>query len=225
MHGVIFVTGTDTGVGKTVFTCLLLRYLRRRGENVGAVKPFCSGGREDALRIRSALGDELRLDEINPWFYRAPVTPLLAARRAGKRVGLDEALSRVRAVSRRFDTTLVEGAGGLLSPLGEGFSSKDLILRLRASVLIVCLNRLGAINQSLLVFEALPKAFRQRATVVLMNSRSPEGVERSNIALLEELMGPGRVVSLPHLGEEAHAVIPGGGLARRLHRITQSLGS
>ena len=122
-----FITGTDTGVGKTVLTALLARYLRERGVNTAALKPVCSGGRDDARVLHTASGGELSLEEINPWHFRAPLAPVLAARRERKRVRLAEVVAHLSAIQERFDVLLVEGAGGLLSPLGEDFNSRDLI--------------------------------------------------------------------------------------------------
>ena len=76
---IYFIIGTDTGVGKTVFTALLTRRLREKEVRVAALKPLCSGGREDARVLRAASGHVLSLDEINPWHFRAPLAPLLAA--------------------------------------------------------------------------------------------------------------------------------------------------
>src|ERR1019366_7754762 len=114
---VYFITGTDTGVGKTVLTAMLTRFLRERGVNAAALKPICSGGRDDARELRAAMDGALSLDEINPWHFRAPIAPLLAARREQKRVKLSQVLAHVRAMQKRFDILLGEGAGGLLSPL------------------------------------------------------------------------------------------------------------
>src|SRR5216117_143726 len=140
---ILFITGTDTGVGKTVLTSLLARHLRERGAAVAALKPICSGGRADARALHSSLDGALTLDEINPWYFRDPLAPLLAARREHRRVDLANVLAHVRSVQRRFDVVLVEGAGGLLSPLGEDFNSRDLMIALRAIPIVVCSNRLG----------------------------------------------------------------------------------
>jgi dethiobiotin synthetase len=91
-----FITGTDTGVGKTVLTALLTRHLRERGVNAVALKPVCSGDRADARALHAASAGALTLDEINPWHFRAPMAPLLAARRERKRVAL-AACSRTSA--------------------------------------------------------------------------------------------------------------------------------
>src|SRR6266498_4409376 len=168
---ILFITGTDTGVGKTVLTSLLARHLRARGVAVAALKPICSGGRADARALHSSLDGALTLDEINPWHFRAPLAPLLAARREHRRVEQSHVLAHVRRVQRRFDVVLVEGAGGLLSSLGEDFNARDLIIDLRAEPIIVCPNRLGVVNHVLLTVEALPRVVARRAQVVLMPPR------------------------------------------------------
>src|ERR1035437_3218490 len=123
-----FITGTDTGVGKTVFTAVLARFLRERGVKYAALKPLCSGGRDDALALHAALGGTLTLDEINPWHFRAAIAPALAAKLEKRPVKLAAVLAHLRATRGKFDATLVEGAGGLLSPLGENFDSRDLMV-------------------------------------------------------------------------------------------------
>ena len=195
----LFITGTDTGVGKTVLTTLLAGHLRRAGLAVAALKPFCSGGREDAVALHEALEGALALDEINPWHFRAALAPLLAARRENKRVCLGDVLQHVRRVRRRFEVTLVEGAGGLLSPLGEGFNARDLIARLAAIPIVVCPNRLGVVNQAELVLAALPRATALRSRVVLVQPPIHDLASRTNPALLSEQIGRDRVCLLPWL--------------------------
>ncbi|MGH7954322.1 MAG: dethiobiotin synthase, partial [Limisphaerales bacterium] len=109
-----FITGTDTGVGKTVLTVLLAYFLRERGVNAAALKPICSGGRDDARKIFAAMNGALSLDEINPWHFRAPIAPLPAARRENKKVKIAQVLAHARVMQKRFDILLIEGAGGLL---------------------------------------------------------------------------------------------------------------
>jgi dethiobiotin synthetase len=195
---IFFITGTDTGVGKTVLTALLAEFLRQRGVAVAALKPICSGGREDALALHRALAGTLVLDEINPWHFRAPVAPLLAARRERKAVTLPAVLRHVLAVRQKFEVTLVEGAGGLLSPLGEGFDSRDLICALDATPVIVAPNKLGVVNQLLLTLEALPLRLRNRAKIVLMSPFQSDSATATNAGLLKELGTP-KIFSLPWL--------------------------
>ena len=198
--GAFFITGTDTGVGKTVLTGLLAQYLRAHAARVAALKPLCSGGRADARALYAALDGALALDEINPWHFRAPVAPVLAARQEHKRIRFTDVLTHIRAMQGRFDILLVEGAGGLLSPLGENFNSRDLIIALRATPVVVCPNRLGAVNQVLLTLEALPSQARARARVVLMSVSRPDASAISNPALLAKHFDGRRIVQLPWLG-------------------------
>ena len=101
-----------------------------------------------------AQDGEVTLEEINPWFFRAPLAPVLAARMTGRKVRIDDVVKHLKWCARRAEVLLVEGAGGLLSPLGEGFDSRDLIHRLSARVIVVAPNRLGAVNQVRLVLAA-----------------------------------------------------------------------
>ncbi len=195
-----FITGTDTGVGKTVLTALLTRYLRERGVKAVALKPVCSGGRDDARVLHAASKGVLLLDEINPWHFHAPVAPLLAARREQKRVRLAKVLAHLRVMQERFDILLVEGAGGLLSPLGEDFNSRDLIEALPATPVVVCPNRLGAVNQVLLTLEALPPAARRKTRVVLVSPPRPDASLKTNAGVLAEHFDGKRVFHLPWLG-------------------------
>jgi dethiobiotin synthetase len=201
MKRIIFTTGTDTGTGKTVLTALLAEFLRAKKINVAALKPLCSGGRDDAEKIFAALGEKLDLDEINPWHFRTPIAPSLAARLEGKTVKLGDVLKHVRAAQRNFDLVLVEGAGGLLSPLGENFDSRGLIVKLDAAPIIVAQNKLGAVNHVLLTLEALPKKFRARAKIVFMSPAEPDLATESNAKLLGEFLPPKRIFSLPWFGE------------------------
>jgi dethiobiotin synthetase len=200
MKRIFFITGTDTGVGKTVLTVLLARYLRGCGVRAAALKPICSGGRDDARALRAALNGVLSLDEINPWHFRASIAPLLAARREKRRVKLSQVLTHVRTMQKRFDVVLVEGAGGLLSPLGENFNSRDLIAVLRATPIIVCPNQLGAVNQMLLTLEVLPRNAATKARVVLMSPSRPDSSTCANVNLLGEFFDAKNVFELPWLG-------------------------
>jgi dethiobiotin synthetase len=226
MKRTLFITGTDTGVGKTVLTALLTRLLRERGINVAALKPVCSGNRADARKILAALDGALTLNEVNPWHFRAPIAPSLAAWLEKKPVKLAQVLEHIRATRKKFAVLLVEGAGGLLSPLGvcsgglrpspsstlterrykENFDSRDLILALRATPIIVAPNKLGAVNHLLLTLESLPKNLRARAKVVLMSPPKSDAATASNAKLLAQFMLPGKILSLPWLGKKFDAV-------------------
>lgn len=196
----VFVTGSDTGVGKTVLTAAFTRHLRATGLNAVALKPLCSGGRDDARALRSAAADALALDEVNPWHFRAALAPKLAARLEKRRIMRPEVAACVRTVARRFELTLVEGAGGLLSPLTGDGDNRDLLAALRPdAVIAVVPNRLGAVNQARLVLAALPKIAPRRTVVVLVEQRKPDAASRTNAALLAEFAPGVPVLRLPWL--------------------------
>jgi dethiobiotin synthetase len=195
----LFITGTDTGAGKTVVACLLARHLRAKRLSVAALKPVCSGGRGDAKTLHAALGGALTVDEINPWHFRAPIAPLLAARVENSKVKLREVVAHARRIQGRFPILIVEGAGGVLSPLGEDFDSRDLIEALCAVPVVVSPNRLGAINQVLLALAALPRGLSRNAQVVLVSQKKPDDSCEGNVAFLGERIGRRRVHLLPWL--------------------------
>jgi dethiobiotin synthetase len=182
----LFVTGTDTGVGKTVLTVWLVRHLHAAGRRAAAFKPICSGGRGDARELWRAQGGAWTLDEVNPWHFGAPVAPLLASRREGQVVRLSAVVRHLRRVAAAVEFGVVEGAGGVLSPLGEGFDSRDLVVALRADPVIVGMNRLGAVSQVRLALRALPPGARRRAWVILMEPARPDRATAGNLALLRE---------------------------------------
>jgi len=152
---IIFITGTDTGVGKTVFTSLLLHHLRSSGVHALAMKPFCSGGRGDVRLLRAMQDGELSEDEINPFYFPEPIAPLVSARRHKRRISLADVVRRIKAKLARCECVLIEGSGGLLVPLGEKYFVSDLIRSLNCEVIIVSRNRLGTINHTLLTLSVL----------------------------------------------------------------------
>jgi dethiobiotin synthetase len=202
MKKILFITGTDTGAGKTVLTVLLAEFLCAQKPNVAALKPICSGGRGDAEKIFTALGGGMDLDRINPWHFRDAVAPSVAARREKRPVKLAQVVAHVRAVQNEFDAVLIEGAGGLLSPLGENFDSRDLIVKLDATPVIVALNKLGTVNHILLTLEALPEKFRARSKILLMSPARPDSATGSNVELLGGFLPPKKIFGLPWLGKK-----------------------
>jgi dethiobiotin synthetase len=222
MKQTLFITGTDTGVGKTVLTALLTRFLRERGVHAAALKPVCSGPRADARALHAAMNGALTLDEINPWHFRAPIAPLLAARKENRRVKLSQVLVHARAMQKRFDVLLVEGAGGLLSPLGENFNSRDLITALRATPIVVAQNKLGVVNRILLTLEALPENFRLKAKIVLMSPPKLDVSTKINAVLLTEFFDAKKISALPWFGKRfsAFQTLKIRGVRRTLEKLT-----
>ena len=217
---IIFITGTDTGVGKTVLTGLLLHYLRSRGRQALAMKPFCSGGTADTELLRAIQGNELTSGEISPFRFAEPLAPLVAARKHRRTIRLREVLNAIRRLARRCECLLVEGIGGLLAPLGEGFSGRDVIARLRCEVIVVSANRLGTLNHTLLTAAALDQANVKRHKTVLMDYNQLDASGRSNGAILTELLAPKPLYILGFLGAEPLRV---GGLEKKCKKHEKTL--
>lgn len=164
-----FITGTDTGVGKTFFTALLTRALRKAGLDTAALKPICCGPREDVHILRAAADGELTPDEINPVFFDLPVAPLLAAREARREVDLDGLAAWFQRLRPQRRSWLVEGAGGWLVPITAEKTVADLATLIGLPVLIVAANRLGCLNHTLLTIESIRARGLECAGLVLNN--------------------------------------------------------
>lgn len=154
----VLVTGTDTGVGKTLVTAAIAAALTEGGRRVGVMKPAETGCRpdaEDARTLIAAARDPAPLADVCPYRLPDPLAPSLAAERAGVAIDVAAlaALGQRRAAT--YDVLLIEGAGGLLVPLTRTASFADLAAELRARVLLVVGSRLGAINHALLTLDAL----------------------------------------------------------------------
>jgi dethiobiotin synthetase len=196
---IIFITGTDTGVGKTLLTALLLRHLRQGGCRALALKPFCSGSRADTNLLYAIQDGELRPEEITPCFFPEPLAPLAAGR---QQQSLTKAVEHVLRAAKRCQCLLVEGIGGLLVPLGKGFTVRDWIARLRCETIIVARNRLGTLNHTLLTAEVLRAAGRRNFKVVLMSHKKIYQSSASNGRVLARLLAPTPQFELPDLGRK-----------------------
>lgn len=198
---VIFVTGTDTGVGKTVLTGLLLHHLREKGLHALAMKPFCSGGLEDVRFLRALQDNELSEAEVNPWFFPEPVAPLVSARRHRRTIPLEDVVRAIQRTGRSCEYLLVEGAGGLLVPLGEKYTVADLVRRCADSVIVVAANRLGTINHTCLTVRVLQQfAGRRKLQAVLMQHKHEDASTTTNLAMLRQWLDPVPVENIAFLG-------------------------
>ncbi len=161
-----FVTGTDTGVGKTEVTAALMHGLRQQGVRVGAMKPIASGcdrqGEQlrnaDALRLQTLCSDQtLGYERINPYAYEPGIAPHIAARDRGEEISIAELRERFRALAKDADCVLVEGVGGFEVPLGEVETTADLARELDLPVILVVGMRLGCLNHALLTYAAIAR--------------------------------------------------------------------
>lgn len=182
MNG-LFITGTDTGVGKTYVTCRLARQLRAQGVRVGIYKPACSGAQRhpetgewqwsDVEVLSAALAHEFPRALICPQTFVAPLAPPVAAQQEGRRVDPGLLRSGAEAWQELVDVLLVEGAGGWLSPVTDEETVADLASDVGFPVLVVAANRLGAINQTLLTVQSV-HARKLAVAGVLLNNVSPD---------------------------------------------------
>jgi len=157
----IFVTGTDTGVGKTFLACRIARIFRDAGYRVGVMKPAESGCAEidgklvpqDAVHLRDWSGCQVPLEKICPYILREPLAPSIAADRQGARIDIDHLLKIFNEISAAHDLMIVEGAGGLMVPLLPSYTYADFAKLLKIPLIVVAANRLGTINHLLLTLE------------------------------------------------------------------------
>jgi dethiobiotin synthetase len=182
----LYITGTNTGVGKTTLACLLLRRARERSLQVAAMKPFCSGGREDAEQLHALQVAGLTLDEVNPFWFAEPVAPYVAAKNENRHISARDTTDAIRKITARGLPLLIEGAGGVMSPLGERFTLLEIIRELPGCVCGVGTNVLGVINGALSVHFAL-KGVDLR--FVLMNPRVADASAGTNADVIREWTG------------------------------------
>jgi dethiobiotin synthetase len=203
MSAVVFITGTDTGVGKTLLTALLLCHLRQAGRCALAMKPFATGNRADATLLDRVQDHALPLAQLNPFFFPLPVAPLVAARQAGRTVSCQTVAGRIRRTASRGEILLVEGCGGLLTPLGPRFTLLDLMRSVPSTVIVAAPNRVGVLNHVMLTKQALLTAGVSPRAIVLMGTAAPDVSCHTNELVLRELLPACRVLSIPYLGAQA----------------------
>jgi dethiobiotin synthetase len=176
----IFITGTDTGVGKTYVAAGIAAELRQRGVNVGVMKPAETGCRRqgsrllprDALRLINAAGVRDALMLVNPYRYRNPLAPAVAAGFEKKNIDPDKIVSAYRTLSSRHEFMIVEGAGGIMVPLWRDYTYLDLAQALELPVMIVARPGLGTINHTLLTIEALRGRGLRISAIVFNHARA-----------------------------------------------------
>jgi dethiobiotin synthetase len=199
---IIFITGSDTGVGKTLLTALLLHHLRQSGCPALAIKPFCSGGRGDVRLLQSFQRGELTDAEVNPFYFSAPVAPLVELQQAKRDVSLNKVVAHIRRVQKQCGRLLIEGSGGLMVPMGKDWLVEDLIARLKCPVIVVARNQLGTINHTLLTVARLQARGigKRDLTVALMCGPKTDASSASNEKILRQLLKPISVIKIPNLG-------------------------
>ena len=205
----IFITATDTGVGKTLVASALVTRLIQRGIDVGVMKPIETGvplssnTHSDGVRLRRAAGNHDPMVEVCPYLFRRPVAPLSAAQAEGKIVGVATILRAFHALCRKHTFMVVEGVGGVQVPITQSVNVLDLIHRMKLPAVVVGRSGLGGINQALLTLHALQ--LRKIPIVALvLNQRQPVSTktariqEESTVRLLRQLARVPVVGPLPY---------------------------
>jgi dethiobiotin synthetase len=220
----IFITGTDTGVGKTIAAATLARLLREKGVNVGVMKPVTSGCREESGRLVSEDAELLAWGaglagvdaDVAPYLLRQPIAPAEAASRDGVRIDFRIIGNAFSRLASRYDFVIVEGAGGLMVPLFGGFLIADLVKHLSLPLLVVARPNLGTVNQTLLTcFAAKQLGISVRGVVINNYPERPGVAEESAPTLIASLSGAPLLGIFPHQeGIDSHEIVAG--LAARL---------
>lgn len=205
-----FVTGTDTGVGKTVVACAIAEQLRARGIDVGVMKPIETGvgaqGPLDAIALAEAAGVDDAMELVCPVRLELPAAPDVAAAAEGRAIDRDAIRAAWATLRERHAAMLVEGAGGLLVPIAEGFSMAQLSRELALPLLVVARGRLGTVNHTLLTLEVADARGLPVAGVVISHGPIPlSSADAANLTTLRRLLGDRLLGELPPLAPGALA--------------------
>ncbi len=172
----LFITGTDTGVGKTYLTLQLLRLLRARGLRCAGFKPICCGDRRDAELLLAASSEGLTIDEINPLWLHTPLAPFAASLIEHVEIDTNRLLDAFEKLTTRCDCVLVEGVGGWLVPITQNYFVSDLAGAMKLPVLVVAQNRLGCLNHTLLTLRNIEAAGARCSGVVLHSAQATDDI-------------------------------------------------
>ncbi len=206
-----FVTGTDTGVGKTVVSALLLKFLQAKGLKPCGMKPVETGcGREgrllvpsDGFFLKEISGANENIDLITPFRFHHPLAPLAAGRIEGGRVEPGKIFAAFNYLRKKYDAVVAEGIGGLLVPLNENYSVLDMAREMGLPVIVVARPGLGTINHTLLTVNyAIGKGLEVAGVVINHSGRPEENLaENTNPEMINELCPVPLIGTVPHLPE------------------------
>jgi dethiobiotin synthetase len=205
----LFITGTDTGVGKTVVAGAIAAHQKAAGAEVGVMKPAETGcctrdGKlvpSDASFLKRASGTTDILGAVCPYTFEEPLAPAIAAKNAGREISAKFLIKVYRAISRQHDMTIVEGAGGIMVPICADYSYLDLASDLDIPVVIVARAGLGTINHTLLTVHALRSKDIDIHSIILNHDRksAADASTDTNPEVIRELSGIDSVFTLPYM--------------------------
>lgn len=199
MHKGIFITGTDTGVGKTFVAVGLINALKEKGFNVCPMKPVETGCRtkkgklipKDTMSLIKASGIKEAIDVINPYRFKHPLAPSIAAELEKKSIKKEKIFSAYNYLSKKYDITIIEGAGGIMAPLYKKYLFLDFISDINLPIIIVSRPGLGTINHTLLTIEiAKSKGIKILGIIINYATKTKTGIaEKTNPEIIKRLGG------------------------------------
>jgi dethiobiotin synthetase len=205
----VFITGTDTGVGKTMVACALVRGLRSQGARVAVMKPVASGAlatasglrNADALALIEAAGTTADYADVNPYCFEPAISPHIAAKEAGIEVDTSMIRRKFDALAAESDWVVVEGAGGWFAPINEHQTMADLAWALSIPALMVVGLKLGCLNHAQLTRLGVEAQGVQLAGWIASEVDPAMMRTGDNLAALERLLGERPLAVLPHLSD------------------------
>ena len=190
----LFITGTDTGVGKTHTAARLLHLLRASGSSCAGMKPICCGDRRDAELLLAAGSDGLTIDDVNPVWLKTPAAPIVGSLMEKVDIDIDHILAAFHSLQSRVEHVIVEGVGGWMVPIRRDYFVSDLAAVMKLPVLVVAYNRLGCLNHAVLTVHSILGHGLRCVGLVLNNAQ-----ETDDIATLTNTDILGKILDVPLL--------------------------
>ena len=206
MNNTFFITGTDTGIGKTFVTCILMQFIKFHHKKVIGMKPIAAGvdikkgetANEDVNLLQYESSLKLKVGEINTYSFDEPIAPHIAAQKYNIEIDFKKIKLHAETLKSRTDYLLIEGAGGYFVPLGESTSIADLVDELNVPIIVVIGIKLGCINHSLLTIEAILKR-RQKIFGWVANILDNNMLEvDANISSLKQRIKQPLIATIPY---------------------------
>ena len=182
-----FITGTDTDVGKTCVSAAIAKYLFDKGINVGVMKPFASGYKESADSISEDVeillkysGSNDPIELVNPYYFEIPTSPYDACKQLNLEIDMSKVVDAYKQLTAIHDVVIVEGIGGIMTPISRNYFISDLIFELNLNSLIVTGSKIGSVNHLMLTYEHAQKK-NLNISGTLVNQNVSDGYELSNL--------------------------------------------
>ena len=185
----LFITGTDTGVGKTYTAARLLQVLRASGESCAGMKAICCGDRRDAELLLAAGSDGLTIDDVNPVWLKTPAAPIVGSLMEKVDIDVDHILSAFHSLQKRVEHVIVEGTGGWMVPIHQNYFISNLAVAMKLPVLAVAYNRLGCLNHSVLTVQSILGHGLRCVGLVLNNAQETDDIAAlTNADILRKIL-------------------------------------